>query len=490
MRRIVTGTAAYLSDLRTAVLNGWTAFFFTPRDPTALGLLRVVTGLLLFWNMLVFGLDLRDFFGSDGWVSLEGLQFVRGQLMPYAWSFWKFVPDALLWPVWIGCMVTLGLFTVGLFSRVTALLAWIIVVSTVRRVPVALFGFDQVISTLALYVAVTGASGQAVSLDRFLARWKMARAATARRLRDARWPLPAGVPEPTISANLAIRLLQLHLCLIYASSGLAKLQGPGWWDGTAIWGLVGAGEFSYWNFTWLAAHPFLLNLLTHASLAVEISYAVLIWVRPIRPLMLAAVVGLHLGIGVIAPGLTEFGLAMIAANLAFVSGSWLRSLVVGQDRSKPAARVLYDGACPRCRASMAVLTAADPDRLVDPVDLTAVNLSTIHPSLTQDACMRAMHVVRADGRVFAGYDGVLAVSWLLPLFWPLSLVGSLPVVRQAGRQVYQFLADRRPRNIPCTDDVCGIHGTAPPARTHGNPRRSATVSSSAPSASKETEGGR
>ena len=34
-----------------------------------------------------------------------------------------------------------------------------------------------------------------------------------------------------------------------------------------------------------------------------------------------------------SPGLTEFALAMIAANLAFVSGAWLRGLV---DRAESA----------------------------------------------------------------------------------------------------------------------------------------------------------
>ena len=58
---------------------------------------------------------------------------------------------------------------------------------------------------------------------------------------------------------------------------------------------------------------------------------------------------LHLGIAVMSPGLTEFALAMLAANLAFVSGTWLRGLVTGADQ--PAVTVLYDGACPRCRAS-------------------------------------------------------------------------------------------------------------------------------------------
>ncbi len=96
-----------------------------------------------------------------------------------AWSFWFLVPDGGLRLAWLACLVLLALYTVGLFSRVTAVLAWVIVVSTVRRAPIALFGFDRVISPLALYLAVTGASGQAVSLDRFFRRWRQARRAAA-----------------------------------------------------------------------------------------------------------------------------------------------------------------------------------------------------------------------------------------------------------------------------------------------------------------------
>ena len=124
--------------------------------------------------------------------------------------------------------------------------------------------------------------------------------------------------------------------------------------------------------------------------------------------MVLGMVGLHLGIAIVAPGLTEFGLAMIAANLAFVSGGWLRSLVTG--RQQPVLRVIFDGACPRCRASMALLTAADPDHVVDPVDLTAVDVETLHPALTKKACMESMHVISRWGRVTAGFDGVRSLG--------------------------------------------------------------------------------
>jgi predicted DCC family thiol-disulfide oxidoreductase YuxK len=443
-------------ELSSTISRSWNAFFFSPSDPTPLGLIRIAMGILMLWSMGVYGLDLQAFFGSTGWQSTADLLKIHElQESNARWSFWFFVGDAWLRPVWVVCIMILVLFTLGLWSRLTAVLAWVIVVSTVRRAEASTFGYDQIATTWALYLAVTGASGQALSIDRFLARYRLARAGSSRRRQDGRWNLPSGAPAPSISANLALRLIQLHLALIYGSAGLSKLQGEPWWNGMAIWGLLACPEFNGINLTWLAGYPWLLNVLTHGTVFLETAYPVLIWVKPLRPLFLAAIVGLHIGIGVSAPGLIIFSAAMLVGNVAFVSGPWLRSLVTGL--IQPAGRVLYDGACPRCRATMALVTAADADHVVEPVDLTAVDVRTIHPSLTKDACMRSMHLVRADGRVFAGYDAVITLLRWHPLCWPIALAGSLPGVAGLGRRLYAAIAASRPRDVPCTDDTCGIH---------------------------------
>ena len=57
------------------------------------------------------------------------------------------------------------------------------------------------------------------------------------------------MPSPTVSANLSLRLIQLHLVVIYGMAGLGKLQGPSWWNGMAIWGTMTAGEFVVFDFT-------------------------------------------------------------------------------------------------------------------------------------------------------------------------------------------------------------------------------------------------
>jgi predicted DCC family thiol-disulfide oxidoreductase YuxK len=457
VRRLLNDLACYLAELAAATRRGWNAFFFSASDPTAVGFIRVAVGLLAFWSLLVFGLDLHDYLGSAGWADPEVIRLSQRRL---AWSFWFLIPDSWLRLTWCACLAVLALYTLGLWSRLTAVLAWVIVVSTVRRVPIALYGFDQILSSLALCLAATGSSGQAVSLDRFWRRWRQARA-TARATRAAPGrgrrvgPDEPAAPRPTVSANLALRLIQIHLVLVYGMAGLAKLQGPSWWNGTALWGTLTAGEFVVWDFTPLAAWPLIVNLLTHASLAIELLYPIFIWIKILRPLLLTAVVALHVGIAVMSPGLTEFALVMLAGNLAFVPGAWLRRLATGP--IQPALRILYDGACPRCRASVALIAAADPDRVIEPVDLTAVDVRTIHPGLTYEACLRSMHAVSPGGFITAGFDAMRSVAAWLPLFWPLAIVGYLPGVAWAGRRVYNYLAATRPRDVPCTDNACGIH---------------------------------
>lgn len=295
---------------RKGVWSAWSAFFFTPADPRPLGLARILTGLLLTWNLVWIGTDLQAFLGSTGWADPETVRTLQA---PGSWSLWFLVPDAMLGPVWALALAAMVCLTLGFLSPITAILAWIFTVSTQRRVPVILFGFDQIVSTWTLYLAVSCSSGQAYSLDRWLAR---------------RFDLRLLDPhegQPSVSANLALRLIQLHLCLIYASAGLAKLQGTPWWDGSALGMLLGNSEFRLFDLGFLARHPLLLQFGTHATIALELLFPILIWLPGWRPWLLAAAVLMHLGIA-LGMGLIEFSLAMVAGLLAFIPAGWIDAL--------------------------------------------------------------------------------------------------------------------------------------------------------------------
>jgi len=130
-----------------------------------------------------------------------------------------------------------------------------------------------------------------------------------------------GIASPvraSTSTTVATRLLQLHLCVMYLFGGIDKAKGEFWWDGSAVWYAIANLEYQSLNLTWLVKQPWLIALLTHVTLFWETFYPVLIWPRFTRPIFLAMAIAVHGGIA-LALGMKTFGLAMIIANLAFVS---------------------------------------------------------------------------------------------------------------------------------------------------------------------------
>jgi len=289
----------YLVQTVQSVSADWNKFWYTPARPNLLGLIRIMSGLMLLYTHAVWGLALRDFFSSTAWLSPALVRRLHEN--QYVYSFWYLVPDGWIWVAYALSMVVFALFTVGLFTRVTSILSFAAAVSYANRVPPALFGLDQINIMLNLYLAI-GPSGAAFSVDRWLAQ------------RRSGISVPAA---PSSAANLAIRLIQVHMCVIYFFAGISKLQGPSWWDGEAMWRAFANLEYQSLDMTWLAAHPWLVNAMSHLSVMWEISFCVLIWHKRFRPLVLALAVVLHVGIGACL-GMWTFGLIMLVGCAAFL----------------------------------------------------------------------------------------------------------------------------------------------------------------------------
>jgi len=116
--------------------------------------------------------------------------------------------------------------------------------------------------------------------------------------------------------------------------------------------------------------------------------------------------------------------------------------------------VLFDGGCPMCRRTVRRLRRLDwLHRLAFADGTDGDRRERFAPGLTEAQIMREMVVVDAAGR-YGGYDGVLRISRVIPVMWPLFFVGSLPGIRQLGRAVYRFIAARRVRQGRCTDEFC------------------------------------
>ncbi len=288
---------------------GWDRFWFTPADPATLGMIRILAGGMLLYTHLVWGFALTDFFGEHGWLEPRAVELALKDSYTWSYLWWCRTPLTLTIAHALALAV-FALLTIGLFSRTMSVLAFVATASYVGRAPGALFGLDQINLLLAMYLMV-GPSGAAYSVD----RWLQARR-FGRRLPPA---------APSTGANIAIRLIQLHLCVIYLYAGMGKLMGPAWWNGTAMWQAIANLEYQSIDLTWLADWPRLVNLLTHVTIFWELFYCALIWPRATRPIMLALAVPLHLGIAFFL-GMITFGTVMLIANLSFVSPAVVRSI--------------------------------------------------------------------------------------------------------------------------------------------------------------------
>jgi hypothetical protein len=241
---------------------------------------------------------------------------------PWQWSLYFAASSPTMIRVVAGIsLLAAVLLTIGLATPLAAVVSFLGLVSAANRAPLNVFGLDDTLGML-LVPLVVGPSGARLSIDRLLFGAGQGRGG-----------------EASVRANVALRLLQVHLCVVYLFSGAGKLFGASWWEGTALWGAIANDRYRTLELRGLAGHPLLVNALTLATLWWEVAYPALVWPKLTRRLFLAMAVAVHLGIG-LAMGMMEFGLAMITANLAFVPAGVIERLL------RPASRCLSSSRSP------------------------------------------------------------------------------------------------------------------------------------------------
>src|SRR5205807_2308440 len=85
--------------------------------------------------------------------------------------------------------------------------------------------------------------------------------------------------------------------------------------------------------------------------------------------------------------------------------------------------VLYDGLCPFCTRQSKRLTRLARPGLVEVVNFQEPDVLETFPGLTYESCMKAMHLVTPDGRVFRGAEAIVQalatrrlLAWIAPVY--------------------------------------------------------------------------
>lgn len=125
----------------------------------------------------------------------------------------------------------------------------------------------------------------------------------------------------------AMLVIAIQVCLIYSSSGWYKIQGSLWQDGTAIYYALHLGNVTPWPALShaVAGSSLIVLLLSYGTVIVEVAFPFTLFNSRVRTVMVAIMMSMHLGIGILL-GLPFFTMAMIAADSLFLPTAVLRWL--------------------------------------------------------------------------------------------------------------------------------------------------------------------
>ncbi|WP_437680783.1 hypothetical protein [Sorangium sp. So ce131] len=298
----MSGRAVLRLAGRASLEHAWLSidrFAFAPASAAPLAALRIGLAAVLLLQAAMVAPALLELYGRSG--ILQGPLnevFARSDLLRIGWLIDRLAPlgvgeESVVLGAGALYALALAALLVGWRTRAAAALAWLTHFLLMMTADSTSYGADNY-ANIFLFYLLWMPSGAALSLDRRRAR------------------APQGPPATT---RLSLRVVQVHLCISYLASGLAKASGEAWWNGEAVWRSVMLPGYRQVDFSWMAQHPFIPMIAGWLVILVEAGYAVLIWPRRTRRLWVAATVALHAGIAAFM-GLVVFGALMAVLTVA------------------------------------------------------------------------------------------------------------------------------------------------------------------------------
>jgi hypothetical protein len=257
------------------VLGAWDRFWFEPVEVSTLAVFRIVFGLIMLGWAVSLLPEVYPFFTRDS--ILPKQPTFSGD----TWGAWGilgiFPSNAAVVALMVAFLLAAACLLVGFFTRAAAVVVFVTVLSLERRNPFVFNSGDVLLRAMAFYVMLAP-TGAALSVDRWL------------RHRGRFWEFPRRAPW-------ALRLMQLQVSVVYFTAVWTKVRGTTWNNGTAVSYALRIADLNRFPVPSALANSLLIsNLLTYGTLVIELSIAILVWNRKLRPWVLLLGLSLHFGI--------------------------------------------------------------------------------------------------------------------------------------------------------------------------------------------------
>jgi len=269
--------------------EAWNRFFFAKQSPVPIALFRIAYGALVIATLVLLRPDWLAWYGTHAWISLQTMQTAEPgtrinlfTIIPQsdAWIsafFWVFLGSAIL-------------LTVGFLTRINSVIVFICLASIHERNLFITHGGETFLR-LAGFFLMFAPTGAALSLDRLLRIWQNAPVERRASSPDHDTAAIPGIPPQKPWAQ---RMIQIQLSLMYFSAFCAKVKGPAWFNGTALYYIYHLDSLRRFPVPAWFLSPTMLKLGGWSALALEFSLGVLIWVKDLRYILLALGLLFHL----------------------------------------------------------------------------------------------------------------------------------------------------------------------------------------------------
>lgn len=295
-----------MRDRAQAAIEGWNTFWFEPASVAPLVVFRVAFGLIaLGWSISLLP-ELTALFTKQGILPRQP-DFTGKQAG--AWGiFGSFPGKTVVVLVVVALIVASICLLIGFGSQFAALVLLVGMMSFERRTPFAFNAGDVLLRVIAFYL-IFAPTAAGLSLQRFLTN------------RGEFWSFPRRAPW-------AMRLLQIQLSVVYLFAVWTKVQGTNWNNGTAVSFALRVADIERFPVpSFISTSQLISNVLTYGTLVIELSLAILVWNRKLRPWVLLAGLSLHLGIEY-SLRVGFYGMAITSLYILFVPSAWLETAVL------------------------------------------------------------------------------------------------------------------------------------------------------------------
>jgi hypothetical protein len=267
-------------------------------DLRTLALLRVGLGVAVLADVVMRSFDLVALYTDQGVLPRELLRAAEGRAVLLSAHYWASASPWLQGALFAFTAVCAVALMVGWRTRLLTLICWYLVASVQVRQPLGYMGGDSIL--------------------RLMLFWSLFLPMAARFSVDAAKGRVRAMPDRFLSGATVAMLLQV--CLIYWATGVRK-NGPLWWSGQAVFYALHLDEWATPFGVYLRAYPTLHEMLTWATLGLELLGPFLAFVPVYTAAFRVATIlmfwGFHLGLAS-AMNIGLFPLFSMVAWLAFV----------------------------------------------------------------------------------------------------------------------------------------------------------------------------